>query len=93
MSGSESSMAGTDTAGLIISGGNRPAIEGRGGAGDDTMRGGSGDDQIRSLGGGSTTYDDAGDDAPYAVSRTDTIESGDSNTVHDDDDDSDGDGQ
>ena len=92
MPGSESSMAGTDTAGLIIPGGSRPVIEGRGGAGHDTMHGGAGDDQIRSLGGGSTTYDDAGDDAPYAVPGTDTTESGDSDTVHGDDD-SDGAGQ
>ena len=67
MSGSESSMAGTDTAGLIIPGGKRPVIEGRGGA--YCIMGGAGNDQIRSLGGGSTTYDDAGDDTPYAGPR------------------------
>ena len=89
MSGSESGMVGTDTTDPIISGGNRPAIEGRGGA---YITDGTGNDQIWNLGGGNTTYDDAGDDTPYAVSRTDTIKSGDSDTVHGDDD-SDGAGQ
>ena len=62
MSSSESGMAGTDTADPIIAGGNGPTIGGRGVA---YCMSGAGDDRIWNLGGGNTTYGDAGDDTPH----------------------------
>ena len=72
-----------------------------GGAGADTMYGGAGHDQMWGLGGSDTIYGDAGDDTLYGGPGTDTlyggpgtdaIESGENDTVYDDDDDSSGEG-
>ena len=72
-----------------------------GGAGADTMYGGAGHDQMWGLGGSDTIYGDAGDDtlyggpgtdALYGGPGTDAIESGENDTVYDDDDDSSGEG-
>ena len=72
-----------------------------GGAGHDTMYGGAGHDQMWGLGGSDTIYGDAGDDTLYGGPGTDTlyggpgtdaIESGENDTVYDDDDDSSGEG-
>ena len=60
MFSSESSIAGTGAADLIIAGDNGPTIEGRGG--NDCIIGGAGDDQLLGLGGDDMIFGNGGDD-------------------------------